>query len=897
MDFKNNSDIIKFVEFLKQHEVKEQGTDCSHTTLGTMFGLPWSKYNIKNEDMETFLDLYGTVVSLQNKHKFTLHIVERPEYNCPIMVDLDFRQKEETRNYTLETVKYISKIYIDLIKKYVNVDTDNINAFVFEKPKPSFDDKQSNYKDGFHIMFPEIVIGAPLRYKILEEVQHIVTKNDGLKIINNTNSLEEIFDKSIVLRNGWMMYGSNKFRSQKYVLTHIYEDTLNELDISEYSDGELAKLLSIRNQDANLLELSQEFDTAEFKDELNIVYSKYHGNKKPVKSVNSNHQNINSETVLANFKEKLDNRDKYMSKENRLKQDKNFEMAQRLTRILSIKRSEEYAKWIQVGWALYNIDVRLFDSFVEFSKMSKKYVDGCCNKVWDKSRGEGYTIASLHWWAKEDNPEEYMKLLRDNIKDIIKEAENGNHDDIAKVVYELYKHSFVCSSIKKNIWYEFQDNRWVPVECGYTLMNKFSDEITGEFLKLGELFMHEAIALQGEERDKKISKSKSIFKIIDKLKNIAFKNQLLSACSHKFYDSKFETKLDDCPYLLGFDNGVYDLKNQCFRNGVPDDYITLNVGYPYEEFSMDHPKVMEIEGFFSKIQIDKDMKLYILTLIASYLDGRNKDQKFILWTGNGSNGKSTIMDLIRYTFGEYFGVLPVTVLTKKRAGAGNATPELADKRGKRFLAIQEPEHDDMIYVGFMKELSGNDWIQARALYGDPFMYKPQFKLVLTCNKLPNIPSSDGGVWRRLRVSPFSSKFVDNPKAANEFPKDRELTERLESWNRAFVWLLLNKYYPLYVKSGIIEPPLVTSFTDKYKKDVDMYWEFLLNNVEITKLDTDSENVAGLYVSFKSWYNESHTKNKNCPDRKQFINYLEEAGYKMENGKVFGMKYAPVATNN
>ena len=895
IDLPNDEDVKRFLKFLKDHEVCDDIADKTHYA----FGHPFGKYWINDHDMVTFNNLYKRILSAYIKAGITdptLHIIERPRLVGPLAVDLDFRQAGPERLYDEDTIKFVVSKCNELIKKYVRVNQREIEAFVTEKAEPSHDEKQKNYKDGFHVLYPRIGMPASLRYKIQEELLAITEREGGLNDIEHTNTLAEIFDTSVVMRNGWCMYGSRKKDSQPYLLTHIYNHQTVEQRCT-YQPDELVVLLSVRQHDQDEPQaLSEPYDTDAFRNELQKTYDKYHAKR-------GQKNRVRLEKLVDN----ADKGDKVGNGGNGgngaqagaprggpvRSSPSDIETAKKLVAILSKKRATEYHGWVRVGWALRNVDDTLLDTFIAFSKqIPGKYQPGCCEEVWNGPRYP-FTIASLYWWAKEDNPDGYLEVLRERVLKLIREAESGSHDDIAKVVYELYKFNYRCASIKKNVWYEFQGHRWVVIDSGYTLANKLSDEVTNEFAKLASQYFAESVQKQGIEKDHLMAKAKDICKIVDRLKNQGFKASILIACSHRFYDGKFEEKLDENPYLLGFKNGVYDLKNHCFRPGVPDDYMTMSVGYDYKEFNRKDPEVKEIEDYFKKVMREEDMRKYILMLISSYLAGTNKDQKFILWTGSGSNAKSTSIDLISYTFGDYFGVLPVTILTKKRAAAGNATPELADKRGKRFLAIQEPEHDDTIYVGLMKELTGSDWVVARALYGDPFRYKPQFKLVLTCNKLPQIPSHDGGTWRRLRVSPWESEFVDGvPKLAHQFPKDPLLAEKLKQWPQAFIWLLLNVYYPDYDKNGLQEPKKVTQFTDKYKKDTDTYHEYLSENMVITRDSADSESLMNMYTSFKSWYNEaySNTKMRACPARKEFMNYLNDSGYKVENGKVSGVKF-------
>ena len=79
--------------------------------------------------------------------------------------------------------------------------------------------------------------------------------------------------------------------------------------------------------------------------------------------------------------------------------------------------------------------------------------------------------------------------------------------------------------------------------------------------------------------------------------------------------------------------------------------------------------------------------------------------------------------------------------------SGGTNTELVQLKGMRYAVMQEPSKGDRINEGIMKELTGGDKITVRGLYKESVTFKPQFKLLLTCNDLPTIPSNDGGTWR------------------------------------------------------------------------------------------------------------------------------------------------------
>ena len=97
-------------------------------------------------------------------------------------------------------------------------------------------------------------------------------------------------------------------------------------------------------------------------------------------------------------------------------------------------------------------------------------------------------------------------------------------------------------------------------------------------------------------------------------------------------------------------------------------------------------------------------------------------EDFIVHHNCGGNGKSKLIELFELAFGDYCGKMPVTLITQKRAASNACTPELIKNKGKRLVTLQEPDEDEKIHVGAMKELTGGDKIQARGLHKDPIEF-------------------------------------------------------------------------------------------------------------------------------------------------------------------------------
>ena len=214
------------------------------------------------------------------------------------------------------------------------------------------------------------------------------------------------------------------------------------------------------------------------------------------------------------------------------------------------------------------------------------------------------------------------------------------------------------------------------------------------------------------------------------------------------------------------------------------------------------------------------------------------------------------------------------MLTGKRAASNACTPEIVQSKGKRFGYFEEPSENEKINAGLLKEFTGGDKIKARGLHKEPIEFKPQFKLALLCNEMPEVPPYDNGTWRRMEVIEFKSKFCENPREPNEFPIDKYLSEKLKKWKELFIALLLDVYYKDYQKNGIKVPTEVIKFTLEYQKQCDLYTDFITENLEDTKNDNDIIELNELYDEFKTWYEETFSNNK-YPSKVEFKKYLKK----------------------
>jgi P4 family phage/plasmid primase-like protien len=456
---------------------------------------------------------------------------------------------------------------------------------------------------------------------------------------------------------------------------------------------------------------------------------------------------------------------------------------------------------------------------------------------------------------------------------------------IAMMSKILYSNKFVCTDIGKNKWYHFNGIIWMNSNKGVYLSKLLDTDLYSLFQYWSVKMMTENVTDDVKVIRNYYAKCCSDFASF--VRNPLKKKMLLNMCMEHFYwdnghilnqtikcDS-FEEVLDTNKYLIGFRNGVYDLSLESFRDAKPDDLISLSTQNHYYAYNWNDPTVIEINSFLRKVFPKQDIFQYVMRMFASFLDGDIEEQ-FYIFTGNGSNGKSKLVELFQMSLGEYVGTLPVSLITGKRTPSSNATPELARMKGKRLGVMHESNVSESINLGLIKAISGGDKMYARALHNEPIEFRPTFQLLLLCNDKPKkIDPYDFAMWRRIVVVNFNSTFVDNPDPEDDtqFEKDTNLYKKLPLWKQGFFWILVQYYIDLK-RHGNPIPEQVLFDTEQYRKSNDFVGIFLKRCVERTEYSCNIIYASELFARFKIFYVENYQE----PNRLKYENFVNVVSF-------------------
>lgn len=406
---------------------------------------------------------------------------------------------------------------------------------------------------------------------------------------------------------------------------------------------------------------------------------------------------------------------------------------------------------------------------------------------------------------------------------------NGYFTDKEIKDYFIIKYKHLIHCFDNNIYF-FKGHNWTICEDGL-IYKLLSGPIYDE--------LHELVVSQYKGNYKMLEeKSKKILILYSEnhLSRITKMIKIFIKINDDIWNNK--------PHLLGFKNGVYDLKNNIFRDGRPKDYISLIVPYNYK-VSSEESKLEFMNGFFKQIMPIKEEGLELLIILSTALYGRNIEN-FIILTGTGRNGKDTLLNLLQSVLGnDLYYYNSVALLCNKRK-EGSINQQISNMNKKRAVVYNEPDKDASLRCSVIKELTGNDRINARGIYSKNTIVNLHGTNILMCNEIPELDNIDRAIDNRLIIIPFRSLFQTKTKI-------EKLDENTENVFEVNTYYKSNEFREKY--KLIFLNILIDSFTffrkNNYKLDI-----------KTKSLLKEKEDYIEECDDFLNWFNENYKQSEN-----------------------------------
>lgn len=893
--------------FLHQHP-------CSNAKDATITGLPdlnaimgSGKWLIPDKDYPKLLDLLHDYLFVQGSRP--LGFVEQPrlEGPKPLLIDLDFHYPKDKALKRRFNESHIKAFCSEMMKAYEHFfamdkyNETNIRFFVTLRPQP-YGDKEK-IKDGIHIVSPEATLSND-KWNVIRN--YLLSQNVISKVFGDTeyiNKDEDVYDKAMGRKQGWMFYGASKPSIPAYQLTNVLtydpsSSTWDEEPTEIYSPRELLGLMSVR--------FEVEEDINEVKEERKEEFLNFANANTTTAPAVPEEQTIDKAAAITAVQSPTLNTIASLLPQS---EDELNVLRAIVLECLSEDRANDHDSWVRVGWCLHNINPsdEMFDLWMDFSKKSPKWQTHRHLEVpqlrrdWHhgmRKEGDGprLGIRSLYKWARDDNIEKYKQILdADTCEYIIRQTE-ATHYHIAKLMGKMFGSVYIASIDSRSTeWYHYDEvlNMWRHLNQGMELRKKICLDVANQIQsacdKVGSRF---ATTTNAGDKEVHANKLKQLHDMQVKLYSTGFNDSVMKMCSTLFYEEDFVNKLNVNPYLFGCVNGILELRHKAphdtrehviFRQGRPEDYVSFLAGrnhpetdpIPYIAYSeyvkAKDPRLEEIQDFFIKLFPREDLRKHVLKLLASCLEGMNREQLYYFFIGVGSNGKSKLIKLMELVFGDYQTSLQSTVFTRKRPEAGAANPEIIAIKCRRFIYSAEPDYNEPLNTSRMKQMSGEDMIEARGLYKDQDKFKVMGKMFMLCNRLPTISTMDNGTWRRIRVIPFESRFeeADHPdlvaKRPGVYPRDNRLEEKMLTWREPFLSYLVHLYETEYIPNGLQpEPAIVKQESEKYKADYDSFAKFRMERIRerrdgFNEVTGEKVSIKEILKCYKRWADVTNTK--------------------------------------
>jgi phage/plasmid-associated DNA primase len=734
-------------------------------------------YIIQGEDLATFYGLvYNEAVVLGNIWTLT----ERQSSDDRILIDLDFKHAHGTeRKWDYDDAHNILQEYMEQLKLLVDFKAgQKVSAYIMARDAPNHLPDGTKTKDGIHIIINlklKRKLQAELRKRVMAKAVEEGTEIKGvMDKLELTNGLNDVFDESIT-KGGtdWQIIGCRK--SATAGVYKIQRQFKYELDPA---DREW------------MLEIGDPIPTPPPREIFNDVIVTA---TKTECELTRDGQRIINPTAEANNR-----RD---TERQQLLDEAVPEDIIKLYQCLdTVKRcgAGTHSNWVGVMLATKGaIGDAGKEIFVEwswtFGDPHTRADQDAVADLYDQANPTALTAGSLHYWAREDNPELYRELFTRQEKVIKMKTAEEQMDTILTNGYTEYKMAVlfkilhgdvhVCQDRERRTIYNFTNEMMWQKDTGVIIRLKLSE-------RLPPLFKAKIVQLT-EERD--------ALDPIEDEQLIDAINRKINGCSNAIY--KLESTNDK-------EKIFKEIADLLYKPKFLDDFNRAKDELPIKPRSVVHLQTLEVrqrtikdkwtyecdaeflEGDKFKAEDEMWMKTYFLQLFRhradtmettldifkTSLSGRVVRHMFFLLGEKGSNGKSLMIKGLQETFTGATDTISKKIIVQDNRATSALNTEVEKLENCRVALTSEFDKNEKMNIKMIKEVSGGDRICLRGMRETERTIKPTANLFAVTNDMPSMkiknPKEQSAFFKRLIIIPFNAEFENDTEFEANFLKKK-----------------------------------------------------------------------------------------------------------------------------
>lgn len=450
-----------------------------------------------------------------------------------------------------------------------------------------------------------------------------------------------------------------------------------------------------------------------------------------------------------------------------------------------------------------------------------------------------------------------------------------DHHGVGIWFYKIAYNKFIYSSMSDE-WYVHDTNIW-RLDYKSCAISKELPTVFRSNLEVLSNSMRESSEYYGAiVADRYRELVAAMNSVLSKISNVNYIGSIVKISKTIFMSRDFTKLLDADPDVLNTPSCIIQFthgQKPVIRQATAEDYVSKVTGVSYNaNLNWQSFSVKLANDFIHKLFPNESTRNEVLKSLAYLLAGGNRLKKFIVMTGPKDTGKSTFKKFITDILSGddqtgYSRDVPVSVIAKEQK-QGAAMPELVQCKNAKTAWFTEPDDTVSLNNGTLKGISGGDSFFARGLYQNGGNIEPDFKMIMQCNKVPNLKDFDRPTLERMFIIPFETVFtIDAPADEEEqrrtrrYPLNPDFYKQNDLICEGLFWIMVQYIDRLYEEG--LDHRNSEEMIQKYESYVRVnnyfadFVEIYLRKVGDDEVGSVSEKIVLRH--FKDWFRKENRR--------------------------------------